>query len=193
MSVLEISEPSSDQSQLATYNSNIGGGLKLKNEFLAPADVNYAIVGLVLVDGATAAGVASTLVPDIEALTEVTSVNGDQVFGQTPASVPTDFETTVNVQVDIKSAVGTGGDTFSNSERKFEKIKPPNDKKWVVVNLRVPTDLDALAITALESALEGITGVTTAEHLVSGFINSLTVGNANIVITTHVRIDPIPV
>ncbi len=193
MAVLEISEPSADVTQLVTYNNNIGGGLKLRNEFSAPADVSYAIVGLVLVDAATAASVVSTLVPAIVALAEVTSVNGDQIFGQTPATVPTDFETTVNVQVDIRSEVGTGGDTFTNAERKFEKIKPPNAKKWVVVNLRVPTDLDAAAITALESALTGITGVTTAEHLVSGVINSLTVGNADIAITAHVRIDAVEV
>jgi len=191
MTVIETSVPTNDEQQLANHNSNIGGGFKITNEFEIAADKHYAIVALLLEAGATAANIESTLLPAITALPEVVAVRGDQAFGQTDATVPSNTETVIHVRVNVISQIGPSGDTFESSERKFESITPPADTKFLVMTVQTPTAMDAAAITALEVALVGITGITSAEHLICGSIVSLTFGTATVKTESHIRVDGI--
>lgn len=193
MAVLQTSYPSADVIQKEIYNTNLGGQLNLRAEFSVPAGISWAVVGTVLVDAATPADVTSTLIPAIEALAQVTSVNGDQVWGQIPSTIQmADHECKVHVTSRMTMQIGTT-DVFSQVIENYETIKPPVNKKWCIFVLRVPSALNDSAITALESAIEGITGVTTCEHLIDGTVSSRASAGANLVINVHMRIDPIEV
>jgi len=194
MAVLELVEPSAAQLQLAVYNQNLGGALNKSVTFSVPAGIHWAVVGCVLADAATPASVASTLVPAVEALSEVTSVNGDQLFGQIPATVEQEgYECVLYVVATANLGIGPAGDYFTQTDKAVENIKPPLGKKWVVLILRVPTALDNTKISALEAAITGIAGVTTTEHLIDGTVSSRATANATLQIAAHMRLESVEV
>jgi hypothetical protein len=189
MAVIETSEPSAAGQQLADYNQNIGGNIIKRLSFSVPADTHWCIIGTVLADAAVPADVTSTLIPAIEALPEVTSVNGDQIWGQIPSSILTvDHAAILYVSTDMQVNLGTG-DTFSTRTQATESVVPPVNKKWCVIVLRVPSALDDTSIATLETAIEGITGITTCEHLVDGTVSSRASANATLAVAAHVRIE----
>lgn len=191
MAVTELTEPTAEQQQLANYNQNIGGALNRRIQYSVPADVAWCVVGCVFADVVTPADVTTTLVPAIEALTEVTSVNGDQFFGQVPSSITASgHEAVLHVSSAMSSTIGSGGDTFPQMIKNSETQKPPLDKKFGVFVLRVPAAMDATKITALETAMVGITGINAAEHLIDGVTSSRQSGDATLQIWSHLRINP---
>jgi hypothetical protein len=191
MAVLQLVEPTDDILQLAKYNSNIGGQLNRYVNLSVPADVAWAVVGLVLVDAATPESVVNVLIPAIEALAEVTSVNGNQLYGQIPDTIePAGYEAVLHVSSFMTANIGSG-DVFIERTQAHETVKPPVGKKWCVALLRLPSELDDTKIAALESALEGITGVTTAEHLIDGVTSDRQSGDAQFKLAAHIRIDSV--
>lgn len=191
MAVAVLAEPSEAVVQRAIYNQNLGGSLKKSTSFSVPAGTHWAAVGLILADAATPEAVETTLVPAIAALSEVTSVHGDQVYGQIPVSVAeAGFEFVVTVASQVVAKIG-GTDYFDQVVRATETITPPLGKKWVIVLCRLPAALTSAGITALESSLQGINGVTTAEHLIDGTISTRAAENATLHIGVHLRLEPI--
>ena len=191
MSVIELSEPTVAQQQLAHHNQNIGGLLNGSAEFNVPANIAWCVVGTVVADAATPADVP-TLKTAIEALAEVTSVNGNQLWGQIPSTIlAVNHEAVLHVTSQMSANIGSGGDVFRERIKAHETVKPPLNKKWCVWILRVPAALDATKIAALETALEGITGISTAEHLIDGLTSARQSGNAALTVSAHLRIDPL--
>jgi hypothetical protein len=189
MTVIETSEPSAAIQQLTIYNSNIGGDLNKKATFSVPAGTSWAIVGVVL-DNTVVPGDIASLITSIEALTEVTSVNGDQIFGQIPSSIlVTDHEAIVYVTSRMNIVIGTGGDTFPKTINNFESVKPPVNRKWCIFALRVPAPLDDTKIATLETAMEGITNIDIAEHLIDDTVSSRAAAAADLTINVHTRIE----
>jgi len=193
MSVIQLAEPSADVLQLNIYNANIGGGLNKRATYSVPPSIHWCVVGTVFNDAVTESDIP-TLLAAIEALVEVTSVNGDQFWGQMPSAVEaSDHELVLHVTSGMSSTIGTGGDTFAQVVQNHETIKPPANKKWGLWVVRVPAALDDTKIAALESAMTGITGIALTEHLIDGSTSSRQVGNATLVVAAHVRIDPVEV
>ena len=190
MAVIQFFSPSAEQLQIVQFNSNIGAGLRLQNSFAAPGGIHFAIVGLVLVDAANPANVESTLLPAITALAEVTAVHGDTLFGQIDPTVPPSNEFVVIVSTTINGEEGSGGSNAGYTIRKTSSVNPPLDKKFVIVNLRVPSALNGTSFGALETALAGLTGVTTARILTIGTVPTLTIGNSTIEVQSAIRIEP---
>ena len=191
MTVIETSEPTAAVQQTTNYNTNTGGNLNKSVTFSVPVGTSWAIVGTVLGDAVVPGDIAS-LITSIEALTEVTSVNGDQVFGRIPSSIlAVDHECIVYVTSTMAVTIGLGGDTFPKTIKNSETVKPPVDKKWCIFALRVPDPLDDAKITSLESAMEGITGITTAEHLIDDTVSSRAAAAAILNVGVHMRIEPI--
>lgn len=191
MGIVQLSEPTVAQLQKEVYNRNLGGSLNRSTSFSVPAGVNWAVVGCVLADAATPSGVLDTVVPGIEALAEVTSVHGDQLYGELPASLDVaDHDFVLFVTSNCNYDIGVGGDTFKKVSRVTETVNLPVGKKWCVVILRVPDPLDATKVSALESAIQGVTGVTLCEHLIDDSISDRAVSDADLRIVTHVRIEP---
>jgi len=191
MAVIETSVPSADDQQKAVYNANIGGQMNISKTYSAPASTPWCVVGTVVVDAATAASIESTLVPAIAALAEVTSVNGDQLYGPAPSgALPAAHEVVLYVSSDLSTTIGTGTNAFTRIARSTKNIKPPAGKKWCVFVLRLPATLDATKIATLQTAMEGIAGITTAVVLVHGTIDSMAASNASLTIHAHARIEP---
>jgi len=190
MAVIQTSEPSSADLQKDTYNRGLGS-LIVRQSFLVPADTSWAVVGTVLAGAATPAGVESTLQPAIEALSEVTSVNGDKIWGQVPATIEAaDHEPQLTVSsVLTYEEKGATGKTFTRQEKSNRTATLSAGMKWVVWVLRVPAPLTRTLIDALESAMEGITGITNAVHLIDGTVSDGASGAATLVITAQVRIE----
>ena len=193
MAIVALSEPSAAQVQLDTYNRNLGGSLNRRAEFTVPADTHWAVIGCVVADVVTQSDVTDTLVPAIEALAQVTSVNGDQFWGQIPASIEAaNHECVLYVTSRCVTGIGPAGDYFNETTQGVEQLKPPLDKKWFLAVLRVPAALDDTAIAALEAAVAGITGVSSCEHLIDGTVSDRATASASLVITAHLRIEPEP-
>ena len=191
MAVVQLTEPSSAQLQLDTYNRNLGGNLSKRVNFSVPAGTSWAVVGCVLADAATPSGVAEVIVPALEDLSGViTSVNGDQFYGQIPATMEVpDNDFVLHVSTSCVSQVGTAGDNFSQLVRSHETLTPPLNKKWCLFILRVPEELDDAKIAALESDMEGVIGISIAEHLIDGTIPLRAASNATLQINAHLRIE----
>jgi hypothetical protein len=190
MAVDEIVEVSDANKQLDTYN-RASGMVKRKSYSPSPGTA-WAIVGCVVGDAAVPGDIPA-IVTLIEALAEVTSVVGDQVFGQMPTTIlAADHEAWLLVSGALSGQRGFGGDTFAYSERRTERVKLPLDKKWAVLALVLPAELDQAGIATLEAAIEGVAGVTTCEHLIDGLVPANATG---VSLTTEIRmrIDPIPV
>jgi len=193
MAIIALSEPTAAQQQKEIFNRNVGGNLNQRAEFSVPAGVHWAVVGCVVADAATPSDVTNTLVPAIEGLAQVTSVNGDQFWGQVPASIEApDHECVLTVTSRCVAGIGPGGDYFEQATQGVEQLKPPVGKKWFVAVLRVPDAMDDAKIAALESAIQGITGITTCEHLIDGSVSDRATANATLVISAHMRIDAVP-
>jgi hypothetical protein len=194
MAVIKLYEPSAAVLQNNIYNSNVGGQLNLRSEFNGvPAGTAWAVIGCVFApDPVTPAMITGTLNPGLEALAEVTSVNGDQLLGQIPATIEaTDHEPNLHVTVNASSTIdGAGGFTKTNRTHDLQTV--PLGKWWCVVIIRVPSELDPTKIATLETAVETISGVTTCVHLVDGIVSSRA-SNANLTVASHVRIEPIEV
>jgi len=194
MAVIELAEPTAEQQQLNNYNSNVGGNLNLRTTFPSvPAGTAWAVIGCVFApDPVTPAMITGTLVPGLTALSEVTSVHGDQLLGKIPATIEAaGHEPILHVSADVLAAIG-GADSFDVAERSHETQSVPLGKWWAVVIVRVPSALDATKITALEAAVETITGVTTCEHLIDGVVSSRA-SSASLTVAAHMRIDPVEV
>jgi len=195
MSVIQLVEPASDIQQKTNYNSNVGGLLNRREEFVVPAGTSWAVVGCVLVDSAVPGDVDTALIPSLEALAEVTSVNGNQLWGQIPATIEaSDHEAVLHISSSMSATIGLDGSkTFTRTVNNHKSIKPPLGKKWVVLAIRTPAPLDAAKITSLQNAIEGIAGVTTAVNLIDDIVSDRATASASLVISAHVRIDPLPV
>lgn len=193
MAVIELAEPDVGQTQKDTYNSNIGGGLNRLVTVTVPGGIHWAVVGIVLADAATVPDIEATLIPAIEALAEVTSVNGDQVYGVVPATIEaTNHEAVVNVTASMTGAINDGnGGTYIETTRKHNTIKPPLGKKWVVLCCRVPAALDNAGVAALRTAIDGITGTTTVKVLLDGSTPARATGDVQVNIAAHLRIEPV--
>lgn len=190
MAVLQTSEPDSDVLQKETYNRGLGS-LIVRQTFSVPADTSWAVVGTVLVGAATPGDVETTLEPAIESLSEVTSSNGDKIWGQVPATIEAaDHEPQLNVASVLSyEEKGATGKTFQRQEKSNRTVTLSASMKWVVWVLRVPDPLTRTLIDALESAMEGITGITNAVHLIDGTVSDGASGAASLVITAQVRIE----
>ena len=192
MTVYELTRPTAAQEQEAAWNQAIGGAANRQATFSVPADVAWAVVGCVLADAVTV-GDMPTLVSAIEALSEVTSVNGDQFYGQAEGTIETaGREFVLHVTARSSATIG-GGIPFTESVQKHNVVKPPLGKKWSLFVMRLPSQPDASDLTALDSAITGITGVTSAHNLVDGYTSSRQVGNANLTVAAHLRLDPVEV
>jgi len=190
MAVIALIEPSEAVLQKALYNSNIGGSLNKRASFSVPPGTHWVVVGCVLAD-VTEPEDVPTLISGISSLADVTSINGDQVWGQIPASVAAeDHEVVLHVSSRMSMAIGDG-DSFNQRIDAHEVIKPPVGKKWCIFVLRVPNAMDAARIAALENAIEGVTGITMAEHLIDGTVSDRASSNAALTIQCHMRIDPV--
>ena len=188
MAVNEFTEPTADQDQLATWNRDIGGNIRQRSSFSAvPAGTDWAVIGCVLANTATAGDVESTLVPALEGLAEIISVNGDQVFGQVPAAVPAGYEVVVHVEGSMSGPmIG-----FNASHRMTNQVKPPVNEKIVVFICQTAAAVSSGNEATLEASVAGITGVTSAHHLISGTVPA-DMSVSEIQVTVHPRIDFIP-
>ena len=193
-----ITETSAAQQQLDAYNR--ASGMVRRSTYHPSAGTAWVVVGLVLADAAVP-GDEATLVSAIEALAEVTTVSNPRVWGQLPAELlsnpgggePDTHEAVLIVVASLGATVGYGGDTNSLAMRQHESITPPAGKKWMVINAVLPAELQsAQDIDDLEMVLEGVTGVTTAEHLVGGIVPA-NASDVSLVIETRMRIDPVEV
>lgn len=193
MAVIELVEPTAAQQQLNNYNSNVGGNLNLCAEFPSvPASTVWGVYGFVFApDPVTPAMVTGTLIPGLEALAAVTSVNGDQLLGQSPATIEAaDHEMVLHVSSKMLGTIG-GVDSFGVTREANERQVVPLGKWWAVLILRLDAELPSAGIAALETAAELIAGVTKCEHLVDGVISSRS-SAASLEVKAHMRIDPIP-
>lgn len=194
MAVIELSEPSAAATQLNTYNSNVGGQFNLRTTFPGvPSATAWAVIGCVFTpDPVTPAMITGTLIPGLEGLAGVTSVNGDQLLGQVPATIEAvDHEPILHVSSSVVEVIGAG-DSFDQVSRSHETQSVPLGKWWAVVILRLPAALDAAGITALETAVGGIAGVDVCEHLIDGVV-SPRASDASVTAAAHLRIDPVEV
>ena len=192
MAVIPLSEPVAAISQSAVYNQNIGGLLNRSASLSVPGGIHWAVVGCVLADAATPENVESTLVPAVTALTQVTSVHGDQLYGKLADTVEqAEHEFALHVTSSMSVPISSGAGVFTQVARNHRTIKPPVAKKWCVLILRVPAALDATKITALQNAITGINGVTTTVCLMDGTIPVRASGDATLQIAAHVRIESV--
>jgi hypothetical protein len=123
------------------------------------------------------------------------------VWGQLPATLlinpdpPDDptHEAKLLVSGASSGNIGPVGDKRAWSERQMEVVKPPLGKKWLVCNCVFPASVStAQEISDLQDALEGITGVTSAYHLIGGTMPT-DVTQGQVSIEVRMRIDPIEV
>ena len=192
-----LTEPSEAQQQMDLYNRSSTSLIK-RSTYSPPAGTNWVVMGCVLADVATT-GDVSTLVSNIQSLGEVDSVASPQFWGQVPSELfinPSGEDATheckLLVESNLACTVGYGGDTRGFSQKQNENIKPPLNKKWLVLNAIIPSGLNENRISNLESAVEGVAGITTCEHLVDGTVPE-NASSARLSITTRMRIDPIEV
>lgn len=191
MAITVLAEPSAADIQLAIYNQAIGSTLKKTEQFSVPAGVSWCVVGCVLSDAATPSDVETTLVPAIESLSQVTSVNGDQLFGQMPAAIEaTGHEAVLCIESRCHAEIGPAGDYFSQVIQNSERVTLPLGKKWCLLVLRVPAALNDTLIAQLETAITGITGITQTEHLIDGTVSSRATQDASLRVTAHIRLEP---
>lgn len=191
MAVIETSEPTSDVAQKNMYN-NGEGGIIVRQSFSIPDNTAWAVVGTVLAGAATPADVEATLQPAIEALSEVTSVNGNKIWGQVPDPIEV-ADHSANLYVEsyyTATILGATGKTFGVAAKNTRMVTVAAGAKWVVWCLRVPAALVRTSIDALEAAMEGITGISNAVHLIDSESNVEQQGNGTLRVTTHLRIEP---
>ena len=188
---LELSEPAAALVQKQSYNQNVGGGLNKSTSFAVPVGTAWGIIGTVLND-VVEIGDLDTIEAAIGALAQVTSVNA-RCWLQTPASIEAaDHECVVYVATRQSEAVGPGGDYFERYTDQRKTLKPPNGKKCAIWALRLPAELDDTAITALELAMQGVTGIALAEHLVDGVVSARAPAAGTLSVNVFMRIDPVP-
>jgi len=148
-------------------------------------------LGLVLND-VVVQGDEDTLVADLEGLSGITNVADPRFWGQAPSSIlAADHEFKVIIISRLTCMVGYNTDLRAHREEENETIKPLVNKKFMVVNCVIPVELGQSGIAALESAVEGICGITTCEHLIGGVV-PVNASNINLNINSKMRIDPIP-
>ena len=193
MVVIQLVEPAAAEQQKTLYNS--GGPLNRTVSFSIPGDIHWAVVGIVLPEQATPAAVESTLIPAIVALSEVSSVNGDQLWGALPPEVQlAEHEAVLNVTARMASTINDGnGGTYNEQVQKHNTVKPPVGQQWVVLCCRVPSALDNAGVAALRAAIDGIAGTTTVKVLLDGSTPSRAVGDVQLQIAAHLRIEAVVV
>ena len=178
--------------QINDYNSH--GPLVRQAIYSPPAGTEWAMIGLVLADAAVTDD-ESTLVSDIEALAGISSVANPRFWGQMPASilVGVTHEGKLVSEAVLTCKTGFPSNQFDIQKRLFGIVKPPVNKKWMVVNCVLPGAFaDQAAVTAIETALEGITGITTAKLLLTDNVPSLAT-NISLTVTTRMRIDEVEI
>jgi len=145
----------------------------------------------VLDSGVTLPDDVPALVTGVEALGTVTAVYGDQLCGQIPAVIETaDYQANLHVASVCTTSEGTGGDVFG-SQIQLRRYQPiPTDNKWCMFLLRLPSALDIAAASALETALQGVAGITTAKVLLYDSTSAEQSGAGNIEFSSHVRLEP---
>lgn len=192
-----LTEPAASQQQLDLYNRSSSSLIK-RSTYSPTPGLNWAIIGCVLADAATQDDVP-TLVSNIQSLGEVDTVASPQFWGQVPSELlinPSGEAATHECKLHVSSAlscsVGYGGDTRGLSQKQNETLKPPLNKKWLVLNIVVPSGLNENRISNLESAVQGVTGITTCEHLVDGTVPD-NASSVSLQISTRMRIDPVEV
>jgi hypothetical protein len=196
MTLLQPTEPTAAQDQLNDYNSSV---MVKRASYSPSAGMHYAMIGLVLADAAVP-GDEATLVADIVALAGITSVGNPRFWGQIPSTLhvnpggedPDTHEAVLYSTANLGCVTGTTNNNFSLSDRRHGTVKPPLDKKWMVINVVLPGGFaDQAAVDVLETALEGVTGVTTAKVLLFGQVPDAAV-SVSLSVETRVRIDPVP-
>lgn len=195
MALEVLTEPAASQQQLDLYNRSSTSLIK-RATYSPSAGLNWAIIGCVLADVATQEDVP-TLVSNIQALGEVDNVVSPQFWGQIPSELlinPSGEDATheckLHVSSNLSCTVGYGGDTRGLSQKQNETITPPLNKKWLVLNVVTPSGMNENRISNLESAVQGVTGITTCEHLIDGTVPS-NASQCSLQISTRMRIDPV--
>jgi hypothetical protein len=198
MTIAKATLKTSAQQQVELWNS--AGPHVIQQTYAPPAGTNWAIVGLVMADAFDPDTDETTIVNAVEALSEVTTVGNPRIYGQTDADIeinpeaPEDptHEWVLLVNSTMSMQAGTAGDKRTRVERELERVKPPSGKQWLVLNLVVPSPLDAAGIAVLESAIQGVTGITTCEHLIDGTVRA-DATQVSLQIEARIRLDEIEV
>jgi len=189
MSITQITLPTAAQSQLDNYN---GSRMVARSSYSVPQGTNWAIIGLVLVDAATPEDEAA-LVAALTGLAGISAVGDPRLWGQLPATLETGdtHQCKLHTTVTLGCTAGTANNNWSLQERKHATVAPPLGKKWLVVNCAVPSPLtNQMSVDTLESACEGIVGVTTAKVLAFGSVPNPATGVV-VTVESRMRIDPV--
>jgi len=171
MTLLDSTAWSAAEKQNLEMNTS-GSGYRKIATFSPPADTAWCVVGCVLAAAVEKTDEA-TLIANIESLSQVTSVHDPRVWLDAPASIEDAAkELRLHVNANESGNQGFGGDVWGYSRKFSENILLTSylGKAMFVLALRVPADLDAAAITALETAITGVTGILSTEHLVGGLV-----------------------
>lgn len=159
MAVDVIAEPTAAQQSAELYN---GPSLVRHKTFSPNPGETWGLIGLIVSDAATTADVPA-LITALEALTQISAIQGDQIWGQT-LDIDPSLQWNLYTEAELQSALAYGGD--SEVRIKHKKITLPDSKKWIVLAATfsgAPTS--AGQVTTFQTAVEGITGVTTCRYL----------------------------
>ena len=191
MSLVQITPPTSAQTQLASYN---GSGMVAHSSYNVPQGTNWAVIGLVLVDAATPAD-EDALVAALTGLADISTVGNPRLWGQLPESleVGDTYECKLHVTVTLGCTTGTPSNKWLLQERKYTTVAPPLGKKWMVCNCVLPAALtNQASVNTLQAACAAIAGITTAKVLVCGSVPSPAAGVV-VTVESRMRIDEIPI
>ena len=196
MAIQELTPMSAAEQQIIAFN-NAAGAVE-RNTFSLPTDTAFAVFGTLVADGMVV-GDVPTMEGLFEALDEITNAEPLQ-WGQAPAEILIDsgeatHETQLAIDVLFSQVVGFGGDKGQNENRNLtprQLIKPPLGKKLIIWGAVVRDYLDQDRIVELETAVEGVTGVTSFHLLVKGETDAELVGAAAVAVTAQLRIKRIP-
>lgn len=186
MTIVETVYKTADEQQIDKHNQS--GPHVLRKTYIPSAGINWAVIGCVVDAAFDKDTDEAALITALEALSEITNVVNPRLYGETDATIPTNYEMQLIIESYLTMTVGTGQDLRSRKEQEIEILKPGNNKKWLVLNLVIPDPLDATKIATLESAMEGLSQITTAEHAIDGSIRSDAIDIA-LTITTRTRLE----
>ena len=210
MTIKKATANDSGQMQLKRWNDT--GPHIVRHTYTPAAGTAYGVLGLVLADGVDIDTDEAALVAAMTALATVTAVANPRLYGESEASIevnpggedPDTHGWWLGSSVDSSYRVGVPGRTRGHTEKESQRQLVPDGKKWLVCNMVLPAyiDEDASAVTALESALVGVTGITTARYLIGGQIRADAqiadpenegewLDKANVKVESRLRIDPL--
>ena len=201
-----------DSGQMQQKKFNDTGPHIVRHTYQPAAGTAFGVLGLVLADGVDIDTDEAALVAAIVLLAEVTAVANPRLYGESEADIEVNPEAPADpthgwwlgTSVDANATVGVPGRTRGHSEKESQRQLVPNGKKWFVCNMVLPAnvDQDATALAALEAALVGVTGITTARYLVGGQVRDDAkiadpenegewLDKANVKVESRLRIDPL--